>query len=143
MPTLVEVDPYFNMKIFNPIFSFYYSMEGACLAFQKKLFGRYLNEMWAYRVLDITTGSFSLLVIYLLSKYVLTSVLLSIALGMLAFAPLLAYYYMKKPGRTACEDKIKDFYALNYFYRSLFLIYIAVSFGVLPLGVIILIVLNK
>ncbi|MGX5691426.1 hypothetical protein [Arcticibacter tournemirensis] len=131
------------MKILNLIFSFYYSMEGACLAFQKKFFGRYLNEMWAYRVLDITTGLFSLLIIYLLSKYVLTSVLLSIALGMVAFAPLLAYYSMKKPGRTACEDKIKDFYTLNYFYRTLFLIYMVVFFGVLPLGIIILIVVYK
>lgn len=124
---------------------FYYLFDGiigACIVIQQKLFGKYANVMWAYRILGATLCILCFISAFFLNRtFKLQPIIGIIFCIIFYFSPLFFYYNKRKP--LEVDEVIKKFYGKSTIAKIGFITYVTLFFLLIPIIIISVLLWSK
>lgn len=131
-------------NMFSFVYSFFYNIEGACMYFQRKLWGKYATDTWGYRVIELTTSFWVLGLTLLAGSFTEWHPFFTfVPVLVVSLIFLFSYYGDPKYDKIEEDQKLKDFNAMSGLVRFFYLFYVFVLFYLIPWTLIILIVVKN
>lgn len=115
---------------------------GACLVIQQKLFGKYANLMWAYRILWITLGILCFISAYFLNRNFKLQPIIGIIFCIIVYFSLLFFYYNKRKP-LEIDEVIKNFQDNSTIAKIGFITYVTLFFLLIPIIIISVLLWSK
>ncbi|ATP57295.1 hypothetical protein CPT03_12840 [Pedobacter ginsengisoli] len=124
------------------IHTFYYNLESSALCVQRKIWGRYFNELSGMRVINASIGMLIILWLFIATKYLDLNLYLVFGLALIPFLSWLSYHFTKAYRSKSAADKIEDFNALTPIIKWAYLIYVTFIMVVAPILILLAIAMS-
>ncbi len=124
------------------IHTFYYNLESSALCLQRKIWGRYFNELSGMRVIKASIGMLIILWLFIATKYLDLNLYLIGGLALIPLLSWLSYHFAKAYRSKSATDKIEHFSTLKPIVRWTYLTYVTFVMVVAPILILLAVALS-
>ncbi|WP_214225654.1 hypothetical protein [Pedobacter sp. B4-66] len=118
------------MKSIN---AFYSNLENSALYLQRKIWGRFFNELSGLRLVNASIGIIIILWLFIAINYLDVNLYMVFGFALLLVISLISFHFRKVHHRKSAAEKIEDFNTLTPIVRWSYLTYTGFIMVVAPI----------
>jgi len=122
--------------------AFYPNLENSALYLQRKIWGRFFNELSGLKLVNASIGIIIILWLFIAINYLDVNLYIVFGFALLLVTSLISFHFRKVHHRQSAAEKIEDFNALTPIIRWSYLTYAGFIMIVAPILIFLAVALS-